>query len=198
MFNKVLTYSTIISKLIIMKKLLFLLLISFSTLGFSQYTETKSYTELENPYKPTPNFTLYGGGYAFVNFVEYAEFGVMGGVNMKDIFMVGPYYQYSIKGNHFYGLYTQVNITPKHYFATLGLALRTGYLHDSGKMSVEGGLTFQHNTLSDRIKFIHQLGFTAWMPHYGFGVLFGNFGPKQWRNPNWETSHHRRVLKKDL
>ena len=161
-----------------MKKLLLLLLVFCTTLSSAQ--------TFNRPANPDKNIGLFGGPYLQLNVIDVLEFGVVGGVNMKDIFMVGPYYQVSVEGNQFYGLYTQINFTPKEYYFTIGGCLRTGLVNHK-YLSLEPALTIQHNNQFDNIKFTHQIGFTGSMVSYNFGILFGNFGMKWWQNPGFST-----------
>lgn len=164
------------------------------TLLFGIIFNTTQAQTFNRPVNPESNIGLYGGAYTQLNLVDYAEFGGMVGVNFKDIVMVGPFYQTSIYSNDYYGLYTQFNINPKQYYVTIGLATRIGLVN--GKyIRVEPALTFQHNTLNDNMKFCHQLGITNGLPSYNFGVIFGNFGMKWWKNTGYFKSYDKKQAK---
>jgi len=132
--------------------------------------------------EPAPNITGFGGPYMQLNLVDYAEVGAMGGVNFKDVFLLGGYYQHSIRNNNFCGVYTQFNVNPKHYYFHVGYYLKTGVVN--GKyLSFEPGMSIQHNTADDRFKFTHAIGFVGGWVSYSFGVWFGNFNEKSWAKP---------------
>ena len=140
-----------------------------------------------HPANPAPNFTICGGPYLNFNLVEYAEPGVMVGVNMKDIFMVGPFYQYGIKNNnHLYGMYTHINFFPKEYYISLGFGARWG-TYDFNQLTVEPMMVIQVNGRnSDKWRHTHNIGFVGGWPSYTFGIVFGNFGEKWWNNPSYD------------
>lgn len=146
-----------------------------------------------------PDITLFGGPHLQISAHEYAEFGVIGGFNFKDIVLVGPYYQHSVRNNNFYGLYTQVNTNPKHYFVTVGFAAKVGYVN-TDYLTFEPYMTVQHNTSDDRFKFTHAIGFTSgFFPSYSFGFWFGNFEQKYWKKPlktRYTISRHHRLSKR--
>ncbi len=159
-----------------MKKILLSLSIMLCTLGgFTQ-------NSIQRPINPDKNVGVFGGTYSQLNFVDHLEFGVITGVNFKDIAMVGPYYQKSIKGTDLYGIHAQVNVNPKAYYFTIGYSVKVG-LVDHKFLYIEPGMTMQHNSNNDKFRFCHTIGYVGGWPSYSFGVIFGNFGEKWWRNP---------------
>jgi len=160
-----------------MKNLLIYLSIVFFSLNlFSQET-------FNQPTNPEKNVGLFGGPYLQLNTFNYLEFGLLGGINFKDVVMVGPYYQKSIFNDDFYGLYSQINLWPKEYYFTVGLACRVGFVNNK-YLGFEPAMTIQHNNMNDRFKIIHQIGFSGGpLPSYNIGILFGNFGMKYWKKP---------------
>jgi hypothetical protein len=170
-----------------MKRLLLLTLLCF---GLS-FTQAQTFNR---PINPEQNIGVFGGPYLSFNAVDYVEYGALAGVNFKDMFLVGPYYQRSIKNNDFYGLYTQWNVNPKEYYFTLGFALRTGFVN--GRFaSLEPAMTMQ-STVRDNIRITHQIGLTGGLPSYNIGIIFGNFGMKWWKNPDFRKMNSRAYFKK--
>ena len=132
------------------------------------------------PLNPDKDNGFFGGVYTSLNLLDYVDFGGVAGVNLKDRFLLGGFYQKSISNNDFYGVYTQINLNPRQYYYTVGLALRTG-LTNYGKVAIEPGVTIQSN-IKDNIKIIHQIGITGSFVSYNIGVAFGNFGIKWWED----------------
>jgi len=136
--------------------------------------------EFNKPLNPVKDNGAFGGVYTSFNLLEYVEFGAVGGINLKDKLLLGGFYQKSIFNNDFYGIYTQANLNPREYYFTIGLALRTGFT-SNGRFAIEPALTVQ-NTISDKIRIIHQVGITGTFISYNIGIAFGNFGMKWWED----------------
>ena len=153
-----------------MKKLTTVILISLNTICLAQ--------DEYKPSNPDKNLGAFAGAYLSANLVEYLEIGALGGVNFKDRLMVGGFYQRSLE-NDYYGSYAQLNINPKSYWFTVGIALRVG-LAEGKYIVLEPAITMQ-NVINKNVKLIHQIGITGGFPSYNIGVAFGNFGKKWWK-----------------
>ena len=171
-----------------MKKALLILGLFLASL-----TCSAQFTEISRPSNPAPNFTLCGGPYVSFNFAEFIEPGAGVYVNMKDIFMVGPFYQYGIRNdNHLYGMYTHINFFPKEYYISVGLGARWG-TYNMKQLTVEPMMIIHHNTRNDRMRFTHNIGIVGGWPSYSFGVIFGNFGEKWWKHPSKQYFSKNRI-----
>lgn len=174
-----------------MKKFLITIIIALMSM-----TSMAQLGKVPRPSHVNPNFTVCGGPYLSLNFVEFVEPGAGVYLNMKDIFMVGPFYQYGVRNNnHLFGMYTHINFFPREYYITVGLGARWG-TYDFKKMTVEPMMVIQHNPpSSDRYRFTHNIGVVGGWPAYTFGVIFGNFGEKYWKAPKRGYMFEKREFK---
>ena len=92
------------------------------------------------------NINKKGGLIKMNEWVDYKQIKTQ--VSFKDIAMVGPYYQKSIKGTDLYGIHAQVNVNPKAYYFTIGYSVKVG-LVDHKFLYIEPGMTMQHNSNND-------------------------------------------------
>lgn len=166
-----------------------LMLVISSTFVSAQY----DIKPLGRPSNPSPNISYFVGPQVSLNLVDYAAFGAMGGVSFKDIFLMGPFYQHSIRNTNYYGLYTQVNVNPKHYFFTIGFTCKAGLLENK-YLSFEPGMAINHTTYNDKFKFSHNITFVGGWPAYSFGVWYGNFGEKWWKNPGKVSKYQNKRI----
>lgn len=149
---------------------------------------------INRPADPAPNFSLSAGPYISFNLVEFVEPGFGAYLNMKDIFMVGPFCQRGIRNsNTLVGMYTHVNFIPKEYYLTVGLGARWG-TYDFKHLTVEPMFVIQHNNMSDRLRFTHNIGIVGGFPSYSFGVIVGNFGEKWWMHPSTSKLYSKRKV----
>ena len=158
-----------------MKKFVLLLSLLF-TIGFTNGQGLIP----ANPPDPAPDLSLFGAPIAGASIYGFNA-GVMGGLNLKDIVMVGGFTQFDHSGTNVSGLYLQSNINPKMYWFHIGFSVKAGLVN--GKyLTVEPALIAQ-NTLSNHIKLGHAIGIAGGAPSYQMSLIFGNFGKNWWKNP---------------